>query len=219
MKTSNEWVNIINDSVEKGLRKESKIEDWIFNIKSFSTHEIKCFMNNLCSHGDINYLEVGAYKGGTACSAVSHNELLTSYIVDNFSEFTIDNAREVQPLTENLNKISNTTKNITFIDKDCYQITTEEIPEKIDVYFYDGAHEEEDQYKALNHYLEFMKDTFVFIVDDYNGEEVKVGTKRSLEFLKDKINVEKEWVFETSGNMQPIWWNGLYIAVISKKTI
>ena len=62
-----------------------------------------------------------------------------------------------------------------------------------------------------------MSDVFILLVDDYNGESVVNGTKRGLELLKDKITVEKEWIFNTPGNMQPVWWNGFYIAVISKK--
>ena len=103
------------------------------------------------------------------------------------------------------------------MNKDCFTINKEDLPNSIDMYFYDGPHDFLSQEKALTYYFEFMSDTFILIVDDFNGPDIEKGTRSGLELLKDKYVVDKEWVFKTSGNMSPIWWNGMYIAVISKR--
>jgi hypothetical protein len=208
-------IKLVETSIEKALRKQSTIETWIHGIKSFSTPEIRCLLNNLANHAD-TYLEVGTYQGGTLCSAMCGNKNLKAYAVDNFSEFKEDLSSEYI-LKENLKKIEHISGKIKLLNKDSFLVDKNDVEDLVDVYLYDGAHDEMSQEKALTHYLPFMSDIFILLIDDYNGESVINGTERGLELIKDQICIEKKWIFNTSANMQPIWWNGLYIAVISKK--
>ena len=207
-------IKVVETSVEKALRRESTVEGWIHSIRSFSTPEIRSLLNNLASYAD-TYLEVGTYQGGTLCSAICNNKNLKAYAIDNFSEFKEDVSSE-NILKENIKRLEGISGSVKLLNKDSFLVEKSEIENPVDVYLYDGAHDELSQEKALTHYLPFMNDVFILLVDDYNGESVVNGTKRGLELIKDKVRIEKEWVFNTAGNMQPIWWNGLYIAVVSK---
>ena len=66
-----------------------------------------------------------------------------------------------------------------------------------------------------------LSDVFIYIVDDWNTEAVREGTR--LGFESAYVKVHKEW--EIFGNTQkvndeihydPDWWNGYYIAVCEK---
>lgn len=109
------------------------------------------------------------------------------------------------------------------MNKDCFQVTKEEIPDKINIYLYDGHHEEQDQYKALMHYIDFLDETFIFLVDDYtdNDPRPKIGTQRSIKDLSDKITVVKDWEFKPTYGQYKIHWdakcrNGFYVCLITK---
>lgn len=211
MKT-NDIITLVEDCIQKGLSNQNNIEPWVHQLKCWSTPEIKSLLNNLGKVAE-TYLEVGVFHGGTFFSTVTGNPNLKAYACDIFIEDTDSSpSTSFKAGIERLNR-----ENVKFFNKDCFTIDKNDIPDLIDVYLYDGPHYEADQEKALTHYLPFMNDVFVLMIDDFNAESVVNGTRKALETLKDQITVEKEWVFNTSGNMQPIWWNGFYIAVISKK--
>ena len=213
MKTVEELIQLVEGSVERALAQESNIEPWVFNIQSMSTTEIKCLLNNICNI-DGKYLEIGSFQGGTFCSAISNNKDLVSMSIDNFCAFDHGGVNK-GILVDNINRIANTTRSVAQVSEDCFT-QFDIVPDGIDVYFYDGEHTDEDQEKALTYFVDKMSDNFVFIVDDYNGTGVQRGTALAIERLGGKIKVEKEWKFLTEGNGAPVWWNGIYVAVISK---
>ena len=79
-------IKVVDISLDNALRGQANIESWIHWIKSFSTGEIRCLMNNLGKYCD-TYLEVGSFQGGTLCSSICENKKLKAYAIDNFSEF------------------------------------------------------------------------------------------------------------------------------------
>ncbi len=218
MKTQkiNDYINLVDKSLAYSSQKKSNMDPSVFGLEGMSTPEFRCFLNNLCSYGESSYLEIGTFKGSTSCAAMSNNPRLTSFLIDNFSQFDTDGSVG-RALAANIEKYKASTKSVSFINADCFAADKSLITSKIDFYFYDGGHTREDHRRAITDFFENMNDVFVLIVDDYNWFDVSEGTRDGLNLLKDKFSIEKEWTFLTPANFSPVWHNGTYIAVISKK--
>ena len=211
MKTTETLIAIVEEAIRNGLARQSYIEPWVNDLKCWSTPEIKSMLNHIGRSVE-SYLEVGVFHGGTFFSTVAGSSDLKAYAVDIFVEDVASGPSN--SFRGGLDRMKR--DNVKFLNKDCFTVDQTDIPESIEAYLYDGPHHKEEQERALTHYVDFMKDKFIFMVDDFNDADVVEGTRNALENLKDKIKVEKEWVFKTTGNMGLIWWNGYYIAVISK---
>lgn len=159
------------------------------------------------------YLEVGVWKGKTFVSAVSGNSGIArhAYAVDNWSEF----GGPRDEFHKNLRLAVNAPP-ITVIEKDCFALTEVDLPEPIDVYFYDGAHKQEDQRRALVHFRPRLADRVLFLVDDYNREFVRAGTQQGI--VDGGFEVEWEMVRGQGKENDPQnWWCGFYAAVLRKR--
>jgi hypothetical protein len=64
-----------------------------------------------------------------------------------------------------------------------------------------------------------MENTFIFIVDDWNWQQVRDGTYRAIKQLNAKIVYEKEIKTTTDNStttLSDTWWNGMGVFVLSK---
>ena len=77
---------------------------------------------------------------------------------------------------------------------------------KRNIYVYDGRHTEEGQFRALTFYDHALEDEFIYIVDDWNLQTAKDGTRQAFATLN--YNVKKEWELP--------FYNGYYVGVIEK---
>lgn len=206
----------INSSIARALKGESGLDAETLAVKGFSTPAIRHLLNRLCEIPGSTYLEVGAWFGGSACAAACNNQHLTSYVVENFAQdFSANNVRET--LLRNLEVVRPKTGRLEFIEKDCYSFDLAEIDDPISVFFFDSEHSRESQAKALPHFLPVMRGRFVYLVDDFSWEPVRAGCRQGIEELSGKITIEHEWVLTGKrANDDPVWWNGLYIAMIAK---
>jgi len=194
----------------------SKITNDILTMDGMTGKKTRHFYNNLLTMKDARYLEIGTWKGSSVCSAMCRNKA-TVVCIDNWSEFG-------GPKDEFLTNF-NTYKgenNALFIEQDCYTVDTSQLP-KFNIYMYDGNHSEDSHYKALLHYYDCLDDTFIFMVDDWNWQDVRKGTLDSINKLNLHIVYEKEirLTSDNSHTPQPeasnTWWNGIYVAVLMKK--
>lgn len=207
----------INASITRALKGESGLDPETLAVKGFSTPTIRRTINNLCALPASAYLEAGAWFGGSACAAACNNRHLISYVIENFAQdFSATNVRET--LLCNLEIVRPKTGRLEFIEKDCYDFDLALIDTPISVFFFDSEHSFESQAKALPHFLPVMRDRFVYVVDDFSWEDVRSGCRLGLNELRGKITIEREWVL-TGKRAQddPIWWNGLYLALIAQK--
>jgi len=87
------------------------------------------------------------------------------------------------------------------------------------VYFFDGPHEQQDHYRAMIDYFEFLDDyNVVILVDDWNYVDVRIGTHSALSQLPLKIIYARE-IFTSENAPSDVvtdWHNGLGVFVISK---
>jgi hypothetical protein len=73
--------------------------------------------------------------------------------------------------------------NAKFIEEDCINVDTSNLG-KYNIY--DGNRTSDSHYKALEHFLNCLDDNFfIYIVDDWNWEGVREGTRRAI----DKLNL------------------------------
>jgi hypothetical protein len=199
-------------AIINALNNQSKISDEVIAIHGMSSTKGRHMLNNICSLEGINYLEVGVWKGSTAISALYQNNIKNYTVIENWKICPKD---VQQALFNNFNSILGHKPNI--IQEDCFSFNPLERGIKdIDIYFYDGEHEEIDQYQALTHYYDSLADHFVFIVDDTNYPPALVGTIKAI--LDKNLKIEAHWTLQAIHNSDhDNFWNGMYVAVLSKQ--
>jgi hypothetical protein len=207
---------MLTRAVEDSLREDAphKLDDEILRIEGMSGVKYKKFANRLLSNDVVKrYLEIGAWKGSTAISALRGNHKRVEYkLIDNFSEF--GGTQEI--LVENWRRHIGGKPNL--INADCFAFDPKDKGiSEIDVYLYDGRHTENDQYMALKHYYPAMAKTFIFIVDDWAWDHVRAGTMRAIGELQTRIQAKWELFSSSDGSHDPHgWWNGCGIFVLKK---
>lgn len=159
------------------------------------------FYNNLLSFDNIRYLEIGCFIGSTVCSAMYNNNAVV-FCIDNWSEF--GNQKEI--FLKNFNTYKGNNK-AYYIEEDCFKLDVTKLP-KFNVYLYDGNHSKESHYNNLD-------DIFIYIVDDWNWEEIRIATNNVIKDLNFKILYEKSIITE-KGEDSLNWWNGIYIVLLQK---
>lgn len=189
----------------------SKLTQAIYEIEGMSSNKVRDYLNKICQLKDTRYLEVGLWKGSTFISACYGNEL-TAWGIENFSEF----AGPRQEFTNNFNKYLGSQPNVHFIEADYFSLNLLDAGiTGVNVFFYDGAHTENEQYKALDHAYESLADKFIYIVDDWNHQPARDGTMRIIEDLKLKVVFKKEYPANFNGDKEN-YWNGLGVFYLKK---
>ncbi len=206
--------NLIKIAIDRAENAERKINDNVLLIGGFTGNKIRKLLNNL-GNISVNIFEIGSHRGATFCSTICDNEYIKNAICcDNFTEF--DDGTVRQELISNTEKYRPKNCTLTFIEKDCFTIKKSEIPQSIDLYIYDGAHDYESQKKAFTYFKDFLADECIVVVDDYNWDNVKNGTQDGLIQCGFEILFQKHLGYgvESDGNG---WWNGLFVGLIKKQ--
>ena len=99
-------------------------------------------------------------------------------------------------------------------EDDCWGMDLDLIP-KINIYLYDGKHDQISQYRAFTHFNRILDDEFIAIVDDWNVPHVKKGTLDAFNDLEYKVEYQWERLTKTNGDRGD-FWNGFFIAVVKK---
>lgn len=209
--------DLIDRAFDNAEKKVSKITEEIINMEGMSGTKTRHFYNNLLDTADARYLEIGTWKGSSVCSAMCGNKAKV-VCIDNWSEFGGPKA----DFLRNFSKFRG--ENVAmFIEKDCFTVNVSRLP-KFNIYMYDGNHTNESHYRALLHYYHCLDDVFIFIVDDWNWQDVREGTMNSIKRLGLKVLHEKEVRLTWDNSVTPEpqlskeWWNGIYIVLLQKPT-
>ena len=212
-------------AIDNSNKKISQLNKYLLSIHDkcgcMSSHKVRHLLNNVCNFDGCNYLEIGTHEGSTFCSAIYNNNL-TATSIDWWRKWGKPGQESRNRFFENLSKFikketKETYKNIRIIDDDCFQFNFRQL-KNVNVFFYDGDHSEDSQYKAFSYYHPILNDKFIFIIDDWNDSEVKLGT--SLVFKDLKYKVEKFWELPGQfGNWtadSDFYWNGIFVGIINK---
>ena len=198
-----------------------------YNVEGLTSPRVRHFLNNLCSQEGAVYLEVGVYAGSTFCAAVQNNDMVAAYANDNWSQPNLQPARDDMDLAlENVTVdtfVKNLQENITtdsldfdikVLNGDSSQLGKKDFEQDVIVIFYDG---DNDQLKMIEFYtqmLTFTQDVFTLVVDDANVEKNVEVTKQFIEYNGLKVLYERELLNDQEDIK--MWWNGLYVVVVSK---
>lgn len=196
----------LKEAFARAEKLESKIPaEYLKKLTGLSSPKIWHLLNNLCSDAKV-YFEVGTYMGSSLMAAVYDNDV-KPVAVDNFC---------MKPKTRNhfFQNVKHM-KNLQFIEQDAFTIDAKTLP-KIDVYFFDGAHDYDSQYKALTYFIDAMQDEFVLVVDDWNLESAQTATFAAIE----KLNLEILEMEERNCPNKSVddWWCGLSCMRLKKPT-
>jgi hypothetical protein len=207
----------IENCFKKAENYISKIDKTILLIDGMTGTKTRHFYNNLLSIPGLKYLEIGTWKGSSVCSAMSNNTN-TIVCIDNWSEFN-------GPKTEfirNFEKFKGS--NIaSFIEADCFSLDVSTFSNSFNVFLYDGEHSYLSHKKALTHYYSCLDNTFIYIIDDWNFEQVRKGTLDSIIELNLKVLYFKQirTNFDNSHSLPSYafdnWWNGICVLILQKQ--
>jgi hypothetical protein len=199
------------------------LPDWLMTMEAMSGKKYKHFINQLISQvDDARYLEVGTWTGSTACSALYNNQV-DAYFVDNWDQFNPQgNVKSL--FFKNVEEIKKDSPRATcnFQETDFRLVDYSNIG-KYNVYFFDGPHEEQDQYDGVVYAQPALEDEFIFICDDWNWNQVRTGTTRAFVDLNLEILYSLEVRTTIDGSTpalvyeQSDWHNGYFIASCKKK--
>lgn len=209
----------VEDSIDDAFNNKSQLTSDILGIDGMSGNKTRHLYNNICNLENSTYLEVGTWKGSSFVSALYENNNTYGICIDNWSEF--GGPRE--SFYENRDKYLNP-DNTKILDKSCWDVTESDLDGRtIDIYLYDGAHNYEEQKKAITYYQQFFSEYVVIMVDDWTCDWVRVreGTmdgikEANLEILFSKeIGLVNTNTHHTGGDT---FWNGCGVFVC-KRTV
>jgi hypothetical protein len=195
----------IQSAFERAERFESKIpRAYIDKLTGLSSPKIWHLLNNLCAQAD-GYLEIGTYMGSSLMAALYENNV-SATAVDNFC---------MKPKTRD--HFFQNTKHLSFrfIEKDCFEINPATIS-ATDLYFYDGGHTYDDQYKAVVHFLPAMTSEFVYVCDDWNNQPVREATFAAIKDTNLEILEFHERKY-TAMKDKDGWWCGIAVIKLKKQ--
>lgn len=161
-----------------------------------------------------SYLEIGSAMGATTV-AVGGNPI-EIHCVDNWQQDVQpqNNLFEL-PVNTKQEFINNTKhiENLHIHDGDLFTIDRSSI-NNIEMFFYDGPHDPESTQRAVEYYAECLADVSILIFDDANWEGVVAGANAGME----NAGLYKMYSKLILNDVEDpnMWWNGLYIVVVSK---
>ncbi len=202
------WIRHVTESLFAAYRSISKLPQEILAVPGYSSPQVRHLLNNLCDFPGCRYLEVGTWQGATALSACYLNAG-SFKAIDDFSEF--GGPRDA--CLRNQERWSGRCR-FELIDCDAWSYDVGTLG-PVNMYFYDGAHTEEDQYRAFVHFDPVFSDPFIAVVDDWNWDHVRKGTRRAFNQLSYRQLAL--WNLYSPGNYTyDGWWNGVFLAVVSR---
>jgi hypothetical protein len=152
-----------------------------------------------------NYLEIGTWKGSTACAALDGNHL-NAWIIDDWSEF----GGPAKAALKNIAKFVGSSR-LTIISEDFKTVDYKAlIPGPIDTYLFDGPHAQEDHVLGTKVIDSLRFQTLVFIVDDWNWQDVRDGTLLGLSEIRATVVYKLEIFPRAKSRFQFSRWHNGY---------
>ena len=201
------------------------LPDSVVEIEGLVGPSFKRFINTLVASPCVkSYLEIGTWEGSSTVSALYGNtqKLNNYWAIDNWHEwFTPEHKTGQRGFTKNWNNHIGASVPTNFINADSFAIDPiAQGIRAVDVYFYDGSHEEKHQTQALTHYIACMSPVFVYAVDDWKWDHVRRGALEGIRQTGVKIlhRIEIEGKGPGFENATEGWGNGTGIFVLEKVT-
>jgi predicted O-methyltransferase YrrM len=196
---------------------KSGIPTMSLDIPGLTSMRVQTLLN-LLAKGVGSYLEVGSYLGATGCAVLKGNDI-RAFFVDNWKE-------QIQPQTDkqmpannkdvflsNIEKYKNNSE-ITVFDNDLFEVPVDTLENSIQMFFYDGPHNEDTTIAAVQYYWAALQPEALLVFDDANWDGVVNGARAGIESMGGKIVYDK--IILNSVENPNEWWNGLYVVIVQK---
>ena len=221
-------INAVTNSMNLTLQNISGI-DQSFDISiGLSGHQFRHFMNNLGAHvPHARYLEIGVYYGSTLFSTLYKNSI-TAVAIDSWDNQLLSYLGDLTVAKESVFRrlpvFAGDTNTVTLIVGDCFAQNTSMLVNALqghaNIYFYDAGHTVYQHFLGLVKLLPVLDDYFVFIVDDWNAQNVQDGTMAAIDLLELRVLLKIEIISSgnpTSNTGNTAWHNGMVAFVLSKE--
>jgi hypothetical protein len=210
--------NAVRDAFQDAMAMRGRLRDEAFQVHGFSGKKFRLLLNNLVSEvPNPRYLEIGLFHGASFCSVLFKNKV-RAVGIDNWTEY--GGKREL--FTSNLDKFLSPDVDVEILESDFRRVAYDKIG-KFNILFYDGSHEEKDQYEGVLLPQPAMESPHIMIVDDWNWTRVRNGTFNALRDAKLKVDYAVEVRTTFNDEHLPLvhgqtseWHNGTIVAVVSK---
>lgn len=181
-------------------------------IDGMSGQSYRYVLNKLTSAGK-NYLEIGTWRGSTACTALDGNQI-NAWLVDDWSEF----GGPAGDALKNIAKFVGTNSRLTVISNDFNKVNYKQLLDSpIDTYLFDGPHSREDHINGVKVIGELNFDSLIFVVDDWCWDDVRDGTLAGLERVNATLVVKVEVFPKSTKRFQYSRWHNGYCFFILER--
>lgn len=208
--TPSQLIAHVQQSIGAANQLQSKLTAQILEIEGLTSVKMRHLMNNLGAMPGLDYFHAGVENGALFIATAYENRLNSIMGVDQWS-LVLETARQLAVIERC--ELFLPGQQCKVFEVNCFQMGPKYFKEPINLYFYDGEHDEESQVKALTQFRDYLADTCILLVDDFNWDSVAKGTLRGLR--EGRYRVLYQATFKDPGREQ--WWNGLYVAVIEKE--
>lgn len=223
---SNTWVDlenaILNKEMATMVRSLTRLD---LTTKKMATTHIGLLISLAasCLDDDECYVNIGTWNGYSFFAGFFLNPEKECIGNDNFSLFTKEYSvsalekdkahRNFGDIRENFYSEFNRIKTPHAIFKEGnwreflsdFRSVTDK---KVGFYFYDGGHDFESQYDALEMIMPYLSDSAIILIDDVNLSEVEAANNK---FMSEHPEFSKIIDIRTPCNRYPTWWNGIQV--------
>lgn len=193
-------------------------------VPGLTSPRVRHFLNNICSQEGAVYLEIGVFAGSTFCAAIENNDMVAAYANDTWQEpelqperedLNIDVVGDMDTFISNVEKVSeNLDFDISVLKGECEGLNKDNFQHKVNIIFYDGDNDPTVMWRFFNTIDAYTDDVFTLIIDDANSE---LNVKTTKEFVNQTgWNILYERELLNNQEDENMWWNGLYVLVLSK---
>ena len=207
----------VEAALKAALVNNGKVPAELLGLEGMSGQKYRLFINNLIgSIESASYLEVGVWMGSTLCSAI-HGNKVRAVAIDNWSQF----GGPTSQFLANLSRFKTAEASVSFLESDFRAVNFGALG-RFNVYLFDGPHRSQDQRDGLVLALPALDNFCVFIVDDWNWEQVRQGTMAVIREAGMTVDYMAEIRTTLDGKHAPVsgsrsdWHNGYFISVLSK---
>ncbi len=197
------------DDLEQSLHpKDRRLAHLIGHVPGFATENKLVLLNfaaSLLEPGEV-YLEVGTWKGLSLIGAMWGNIDKEFCAIDNFSQF----GNVKRDFHANLRRWWPSGR-LVFIERDCFSVLRSNrffVGRKVGVYFYDGDHSYESQFRGLQYIQSHLSDCALVVIDDTAYPHVRAATTTFMTFHR---GYRLLFDLRSAYDGEPRWWNGIHV--------
>lgn len=164
---------------------------------------------SMMEEGEV-FVEVGTFRGTSIIGAAMRNSSRSFIAIDNFSQF----GGSEEECLGNLRRFN--CSNVGLINDDAWSaIERGMIRSPVGVYFYDGEHTFDQQWRALDMITTHLSDRALVVIDDTDHPPAFAATRCHI--LSDP-RYSLLYRFKSPYNGEPRWWNGVAILAFNRAT-